>query len=168
MRFNANEKVVHPKFGVGRVVKLETKQFGQRAKQEYYEIEIATGTVWVPVDGPSNGLRKITGEGELGKYRELLRGRPTPLAIEHKDRQDELVDRLSECTFQALCEVVRDLTAYRWNKPLNESSGNLLRNAHQVLCEEWAAAGKVSIAEANREIESLLLEGKQAHAINVV
>ena len=167
MRFNANEQVVHPKFGVGRVVKLETKQFGQRASQEYYEIAIASGTVWVPVEGPSNGLRKITGEGDLGKYRELLRGRPTPLSMGHKERHNELVERLNECTFQALCEAVRDLMAYRWNKPLNESSGNMLREAHRVLCEEWAAAGKLSINEAIQEVDTLLLEGKQEYGNHV-
>lgn len=163
MRFSPSDWLVHPQHGVGQVVKLETKQFGPGTSQEYYEIAIATGTVWVPVEGSSSGLRKITAKSDLGKYRGLLRGRPSPLAPNHKDRQNALEERLKESSFQAICEVVRDLVAYRWNKPLNESSGSMLRSAHQVLCSEWAMAEGLSLAKATHEVDSLLLEGKETY-----
>jgi RNA polymerase-interacting CarD/CdnL/TRCF family regulator len=163
MRFRANDWIVHPQHGVGQVVKLETREFGEGARQEYYEIAIPTGTVWVPVDGPANGLRKLGTKGDLGRYRGVLRGRPTPLAADHKQRQIALVERLKESSFQSRCEVVRDLTAHSWDKPLNESSGNLLRNARLTLCAEWAAAEGLSIAEATREVENLLSEGRETY-----
>ena len=163
MRFRMNDWLVHPQYGVGRVVKLEIKQVGPATRQEYYEIAISTGTVWVPVEGHPSGLRKVTAESDLGKYRDLLRGRPTPLAADHKARQTTLAERLKESTFQAKCEVVRDLMAYRWNKPLNESSSNILRSTRQGLCTEWAAAEGLSISDASREIDALLLEGKETY-----
>jgi RNA polymerase-interacting CarD/CdnL/TRCF family regulator len=163
MRYRANDLIVHPQHGVGRVVKLETRTFGQGKRQEYYEIAIPTGTVWVPVEGPANGLRKLGNRADLGRYRTVLRGRPTPLAPDHKQRQIALVERLKESSFQSRCEVVRDLTAHSWERPLNESSGNLLRSARLVLCAEWAAAEGLSVAEATREVEALLLEGKVAY-----
>ncbi len=163
MEYRVNDLVVHPQHGVGRVVKLETRQFGPGTKQRYYEISIPTGTIWVPVEGPPNGLRRLTSKGELGRYRGLLRSRPTPLASDHRQRQLALVERLRESSLQARCEVVRDLTAHSWNKPLNESSGTLLRNARQVLCAEWAAAEGLSLAEAAHEIEALLVEGRKLH-----
>ena len=126
MRFRANECLVHPQHGVGRVVKLEMRQFGPGVRQEYSEIAIPTGPVWVPFDGPASGLRRLTAKGDLGRYRGVLRGRPTPLAADHKQRQIALVERLRESSFQARCEVVRDLTAHGWGKPLNESGGNIL------------------------------------------
>jgi RNA polymerase-interacting CarD/CdnL/TRCF family regulator len=163
MRFRANDLLVHPQYGVGRVVKLETRQFGPGTKQQYYEIAIPTGTAWVPVEGPASGLRKLTAKGDLARYRDVLRARPIPLASDHKQRQIALTERLKESSFQARCEVVRDLTAHSWDKPLNESSGNLLRNARLVLCAEWAAAEGLSLAEAMGEVEALLLEGKRAY-----
>jgi RNA polymerase-interacting CarD/CdnL/TRCF family regulator len=131
-------------------------------RQQYYEIAISTGTVWVPVEGPAGGLRRLTVKGDLDRYRDLLRGRPTPLAADHKERQIALVERIKESSFQARCEFVRDLTAHGWDKPLNESSSNLLRSARLVLCAEWAAAEGLSPGEATREVEALLLEGRQA------
>ena len=160
MRFRSKDWLVHPQYGVGRVAMLEIKQVGQGKRQEYYEIAISTGTVWVPVEGHPSGLRKLTPKGELGRHRVLLRSRPTPLAADHKQRHTSLVERLKESTLQAMCEVVRDLTAFRWSKSLNESSSMMLRNTRHFLCSEWAAVEGLSIAEATHEIDALLLEGK--------
>lgn len=167
MRFSPNDLLVHPQYGVGRVVKLEIKQVGSVTRQEYYEIAISTGTVWVPVEGHLSGLRKVTRKDDLDRYRVLLRSRPTPLAADHKQRHTTLVERLKESTFQAKCEVVRDLMAFQWTHSLNESSSMMLRSAHQFLCSEWAAAEGLSIAEATNEIDALLLDGKETHGSKV-
>lgn len=163
MRFQIDDRLVHAQQGVGRVVKLEMKQFGEGTTQEYYEIAITTGTIWVPVEGSSSGLRKITAKGDLDRYRVLLRGRPTPLAPDHKDRFQILAERLKESSFQVICEVVRDLIAFSWDKPLNESSSTLLRRNHQLLCAEWAAAEGQSLSKATHEVDTLLLEGKKTY-----
>jgi RNA polymerase-interacting CarD/CdnL/TRCF family regulator len=163
MRFRTNDWLVHPQYGVGRVVKLETKQIGLGTRLEYYEIAISTGTVWVPVEGHPSGLRKVTLKDDLGRYRVVLKGRPTPLAADHKQRHLTLVERLKESTLQAKCEVVRDLMAFRWSKSLNESSSMMLRSTRHFLCSEWAAAEGLSIAEATDEIDALLLEGKATY-----
>lgn len=163
MLIKVNDWVVHPQHGVGRVVRLEMREFGPGTKRRYYEIAIPTGTIWVPVEGPVSGLRKLTSKSDLGKYRGLLRSRPTPLASDHRQRQIALVERLKESSFQSRCEVVRDLTAHSWQKPLNESSGVLLRSARHVLCAEWAAAEGLSLADATQEIEALLLEGRKTY-----
>ncbi len=163
MRFSANDWLVHPQHGVGRVVRLETRQFGPGTKQEYYEIAITTGTVWVPVEAPARGLRKLTPKGDLARYRGVLRGRPTPLAEDLKQRRIILFERQKESSFQARCELVRDLTAHSRFKPLNESSDKLLRSARLLLCTEWAAAEGLSVGEATSEVDSLLLEGTETY-----
>ena len=163
MSMEVNDWVVHPQHGVGRVIKLEMRQFGLGAAQRYYEIALQKGTIWVPVDGPRNGLRKLTAKGELGKYRGLLRSRPTPLATDHRQRQLALAERWKESSFAARCEMVRDLAAHRWQKPLNESSSAMFRTASEVLCAEWAAAEGLTLLEATREVEALLLEGRNAY-----
>jgi len=163
MPFEVNDLVVHPQHGVGRVVKLEMRQFASETAQLYYKIEIPNGTIWVPVEGPPGRLRELTPKVELPHYRGLLKSRPTPLAKEHRQRQIELAERLKQGSFQARCEVVRDLTAHSWHKPLAESSGIMLRIARGVLCEEWAASEGLSLIKAAREVEALLSEGKRTY-----
>jgi len=165
MAIKVNDWAVHPQHGVGRVVKLETRQFDPGPKRLYYQFAISTGTVWVPVQGRPAGLRKLTAKGDLSRYRGLLRSRPTPLVADHRQRQIALVERLKESSFQARCEVVRDLTAHGWQRPLNESSSVLLRRARHALCAEWAAAEGLSLVDATLEVEALLLEGRKAHAV---
>src|SRR5512137_2523509 len=118
MTFGGNYRVVHPQHGVGRLVRLVTRRFEAGAGREYYEIALLKGaTIWVPVDGDQGGLRRLIAKSELGLYRNLLSGRPRPLASDHKQRQIDVSARLKAGTLRARCEVVRDLTAHSWKKP---------------------------------------------------
>jgi RNA polymerase-interacting CarD/CdnL/TRCF family regulator len=163
MAIKVNDWAVHPQHGIGRVVKLEARHFDAGPERLYYQLAIPTGTVWVPVEGYPGGLRELTAKGDLARYRGLLRSRPTPLAADHRQCQIALVERLKESSFAARCEVVRDLTAHSWHKALNESSGLMLRSARHALCAEWAAADGLSLNEATREVEALLLEGRKTY-----
>ena len=163
MPFEIDDWLVHPQHGVGRVVKLERRQFGAGAARLYYEICMPKGTIWVPVNGPASGLRRLTAKGDLAQYRGLLKGRPAALAKDHRQRQIDLAERLKDGSLRARCEVVRDLSAQRWNKPLNESNALLLRAAHEMVDEEWAAAQGLSRSEAAQEIDALLMEGRQTY-----
>ena len=164
--FQIGDSVVHPAHGMGRVVRLEEKSFlGQQAGL-YYEVAIQQGTVWVPVavrEAP--GLRPVTSRRDLARYRSLLKSPPVSLNQDHRKRHVELVDRMRQGSFQILCEVVRDLAARAWLKPLGESDAASLRRAREKLCVEWAASDGITVAAATQEVESLLLESRQAHAV---
>ena len=162
MPFAVNDRVVHPLHGVGRVVRLATRQFDAGSTRLYYEITLSKGTIWVPVEGTGGGLRPLTARGELGRYRSLLSSRPAPLASDHRQRQLEVSARLKAGTLRARCEVIRDLTAHAWHKPLCQSSAALLRLAHEALDEEWAAVDEVPVHEVTRQVQALLLEGRRA------
>lgn len=163
MQIKVNDWVVHPQHGVGRVVKLETRNFGSGTDQRYYEIAIPTGTIWVPVKAPQAALRKVTAKDELAKYRTLLRTRPTPLSADFRQRQAALLERLKMGSFRARCELLRDLSAHGKQKPLNETSGEMLRNTQRMVRDEWAMAAELSLSEATQEIEDLLLRGREIH-----
>jgi CarD family transcriptional regulator len=162
MPFNIGDWVVHPMHGVGQVTGLERKQFAQAA-QLYYEIAIAQGTLWVEVETPPAGLRRLTAKDDLPRYRTVLLSSPVPLNKDYHVRREELRGRLKLGTFQVKCEVVRDLTAHGWQKRLSEIDAALLRSTYDGLCQEWAEAESVTVAEATSEVEALLHEGRQAH-----
>jgi RNA polymerase-interacting CarD/CdnL/TRCF family regulator len=163
MAFNVNEMVVHPHHGVGRIEKLEIREFCSGSEQLYYEISIPNGTFWVQVKGSSCRLRKLISKDDLHKYRDLLKSRPTPLNVNQRLRQDELNATFNQQSFKGRCEVVRNLTAHGWYKPLGEKYATLLRSANQALYQEWAIVEGVSLSEATQEIDSLLREGRRRY-----
>jgi len=72
MKFDIGDKVVHPQHGVGYVANLEEKQFEPNPPRTYYVIQIPDTTVWVPVDLPTSGLRKLSVKSELDQCRKIL------------------------------------------------------------------------------------------------
>lgn len=162
MQFRIDDWLVHPQHGVGRVVRKAVKQVGDGHGREYYEIAISAGTVWVPVEGTASGLRRLTSKADLGRYRGLLSGRPNPLASDSRECKVAVAERMRDSSLQARCEVLRDLAAHGWEKPLNETIGALLRGVRQALVAEWAAAEGLSQDDAFLEVDTLLAKGKKA------
>jgi RNA polymerase-interacting CarD/CdnL/TRCF family regulator len=71
--FEIGDKVVHPQYGVGQIVKLEDREFERGDSRRYYEIHIPVGsTVWVPVDLSNSGLRGLARKSDLVRCREIL------------------------------------------------------------------------------------------------
>jgi RNA polymerase-interacting CarD/CdnL/TRCF family regulator len=94
----------------------------------------------------------------------VLLSSPVALSKDYHVRREELRGRLKSGTFQVKCEVVRDLTAHGWLKRLSEVDSALLRSARDGLCQEWAEAEAVTVAEATSEVEGLLREAQQVYS----
>jgi len=161
VKLEIGERVVHPQYGVGHVVKLEEREFEPGVMRRYYEIAISGGsTVWVPVDLSTYGLRKLTVRTEIDRCREILASRPAPLTEDSRLRQTDLAARLKEGTIAAHCEVVRDLSGYGAHKPISGTIAAFLRGAQDVLSQEWAIVEGVTLAQAVYEISTLLEKSK--------
>ncbi len=164
MQFKVGDFVVHPAYGVGHIIKIEEKQFSEKGTRLYYKVTLPKRTIWIPVQAHGAlGLRLVTAKSDLDQYRTLLKSRPVPLNKNHHRRHLELVSRLRQGSFQGVCEVVRDLTAWGWRKPLGPTDTATLQKTRESLFQEWATAAGVSIAEAIKEVESLLLATRQAY-----
>ena len=156
--FNIGDQVVHPQHGVGEVVKLEDREFGSGVTRRYYEVSIpsAGSTLWVPLEPPAYGLRKLAEHSEIDTCRKILASLPVPLTDDPRTRQATLAGRLKKGTVYVQCEVVRDLYALGENKSLYVSMAGFFRQTQNVLCEEWAIVEGISLDEAVREVNSLL------------
>jgi RNA polymerase-interacting CarD/CdnL/TRCF family regulator len=164
MQFKVGDRVVHPAYGIGHIVNVEERQFSEKATRLYYKVMLPKRTVWIPVKPQeTGGLRLVTAKSELDQYRNLLKSPPVPLETKHHLRHLELSSRLKQGSFQVLCEVVRDLTAWGWRKPLGPTDTTTLRKTRESLYREWATAADVSIVEAIKEIDSLLLTTQPAY-----
>lgn len=159
MQFKIGDNVVHPVYGVGHIVRIEKKKFSEQGIRQYYKVKLSTSTLWIPVDQThaSPGLRLVTDRRDLEQYRNLLQSAPAPLKNDKPQQwYKELTHRLKQGTFPVMCEVVRDLTALNGEKPLGAANRTVLRKTQEKLCQEWATAADISVAEAAEEIQSLL------------
>ena len=163
MEFKVGDRVVHPRHGLGNVTKLAVRQFVEGEKRPFYEIAFPGSTLWVPLGLSTSGIRKLTVKSEIARCRRLLKSPAAPLNDDPRLRQAELTDHLKEGTLTAHCEVVRDLTARGWHKQLSGAIAVFLKVTRDVLCQEWAAVEGITLAEAAREVESLLEKGRQAN-----
>jgi RNA polymerase-interacting CarD/CdnL/TRCF family regulator len=164
MGFRPGDYVVHPTYGVSSIVRLEERQLAEAEVRLYYVLAIDKGTLWMPVRSPeSTLLRAVTTKQELDQYRALLKSRPTTLQRDYKKRRIEINERLKQGSFWVLCEVVRDLTACGWKRPVSEGDSALLLQASNNLWREWAAAAGVSLPEAVHEVSALLMAGREAY-----
>lgn len=164
MPFKIGDVVVHPAYGLGAIVKIEEREFSDKGARLYYQVTLSKSTLWIPVKAAGGtGLRLATAGSELDQYRHLLKSSPVPLHQNHTQRQVDLASRLKEGSFQAMCEVVRDLTARGRGKPLGALDNATLQKTRESLFQEWATAAGVAPAEATKEVESLLRHGGSLH-----
>jgi CarD family transcriptional regulator len=166
MEFRSGDDAVHPSHGVGNIMRFEERQLGDTGMQPYYVLAIGPATIWVPVraDG-STTLRAVTAKQDLDHYRLVLKGRPATLERDHHKRRIEISERLKPGSFQSMCEVVRDLTALGWNRPIGEGDSTVLQKVRDNLRREWAASAGLSMPEAVQEVESLLQAGRAAYKV---
>jgi RNA polymerase-interacting CarD/CdnL/TRCF family regulator len=163
MSFTVGSQVVLPVFGVGHIAGLVAKSFSGAKEEQYYEVTIQQSTVWVLTStAAGRGMRPVTSKTELARYRRVLRSQPVLLNPDHRQRQIELAGRLKVGLFLDTCEIVRDLNARGWTKPLNETDSSALRKAREGLNREWAIADGVPVGQAAEEVDGLLLASKKA------
>jgi RNA polymerase-interacting CarD/CdnL/TRCF family regulator len=163
MTFKVGDTVIHPRHGLGQVTNLAVKQFVEGEKRPFYEISFPGSTLWVPFNLTNSGIRKLTVKSEIANCRRLLKAPAAPLNNDPRLRQTVLREHLKEGTLTAHCEVVRDLAATGWHKPLSGAMAAFLKVTQDILCQEWAAVEGISLAEAASEIESLLDKGRQTN-----
>jgi len=166
MQFKTGDYVVHPTHGVGNIVRLEQRRLVGDETRLYYVIVADKSTVWVPVDTDQAArLRPVTPRRDLDRYRRMLKGDPITLQKDHVKRRTEILERLKQGSFEAMCALVRDLTARARLKPLSEAEMALLQKLRLDLCREWAVVDDVPVEEAIREVDALLSADRPKPAV---
>jgi CarD family transcriptional regulator len=162
MDFNLGEQVIHPSFGIGKIITVEEMVVNGQAPSPFYRVDFGKTTIWVPVKPEKIvGIRPVTPFKDLVHYRNLLKSTPDQLEEDFRKRQEQLGARLGKGTFEALCEVVRDLSARLRSKNLNKYESNVLKQTREALVQEWALTSGISPGEAGLDIDQSLGKGGQ-------
>lgn len=169
MEFRSGDDVVHPSYGVGNILRLEERQLAEANTRLYYVVVFGKTTVWLPVStAGSSALRLVTAPRELEHYRILLKGRPVELDHDYKKRRMDINEQLAHGSFQIVCEIVRDLTALGWYRPLAGVDASLLCRVRANLWEEWATSTGQPLPAAIHEVTALLEVGEQTYKSSAV
>jgi len=161
LRFSVGEMIVHPTYGIGKVVGIENMQYQGTESHPFYKISLENGVIWVQVDDAGEArLRPLTPAGELDSYRQVLTSTPTPLSDDRYKRYSECNARLKSPSFRVWCELVRDLTAHGAIKRLNEYDSSTLRKVSDIVAREWALSSGIPFVDAVKEIKTILLESQ--------
>ncbi len=164
MQFKIGHEVMQARHGSGQIVAIEEKRLSGREPRLFYTVSINKSTVWVPADSNNaSSLRLLVSNSDLTHCRMLLKGRPAQLNADRQQRGRDRMNSLQTGSFEKRCEVVRDLTAHGWLKPLGEADAAALRKIQEAVCQEWATAQGVPPSEASREITALLQEGYRTY-----
>ena len=159
MDFREGDQVMHWTHGLGKVVRVEERE-ASGPKTLYYAVEIRDLTVWVPADAKlSERLRPPTTKSGFQTLLRILGGAEETLPDDRYERRNRLLKQLRDGRAESLCRVIRDLSAYRRKKALNDNDQALLKQSQAALISEWGFALSITPAQAEDELHRILATG---------
>ena len=139
--FRANDMVVYPGHGVGKITELITRNIGG-AEHKFYEIHISEMKIMVPVfQAESVGLRKVVDKKAVEKVYTILKDRKTKIDTQTWNRRfREYSQKIKTGSVFEIAEVLRDLSVLSFDKELSFGEKKMLDMAETLLVSELAIA----------------------------
>jgi CarD family transcriptional regulator len=152
--FKAKQEVVYPTQGVGRVEKIEEKEFkGNKILYYVIYLEVSDMTVMVPVDKAEElGLRAIVSPAESKKALEIITKEYEPVPTDWKMRYQMNVDLLKKGSVTDIATVVTTLYHRSKIKELPILERKLYDNALKLLIDEVS----FSLGKSKDDVEQLI------------
>ncbi|NJN45065.1 MAG: hypothetical protein HC806_10345 [Anaerolineae bacterium] len=120
MSYQIGDRIIHRNYGPGTITGVEEKQLGKQAS-EYYVVETAQVTLWVPLDATENSIRYPIETAELEEILTVFNGVGEELPDHHIARSEVLNDRMKDRTLPVLCTIIHDLTSRSRSQTLTKN-----------------------------------------------
>ncbi len=158
--FKIRQQVVYPTQGVGRVEKIEEKEFkGKTILYYVIYLEVSDMTVMIPVDKAEElGLRAIVAPEESKKALELISRDYEPVSADWKMRYQMNVDLLKKGDVTDIATVVTALYHRSKIKELPILERKLYDSALKLLIDEVS----FSLEKPKDEVEQLIFSRLEA------
>jgi CarD family transcriptional regulator len=160
MGFEVGDKVVHPYHGPGIITRVEQKEL-MEGQERYYVIDIPEQglTLHIPEHRMSiTGVRLAMSAKQRRQVLDTLRGKPDQLPDDHKERQEQVWEKLKSGESTQVAETVRDLMWHEQLAHLTKKDTDYLDRARKMLAAEIALVDDCEVAEANRTIETIMAD----------
>jgi CarD family transcriptional regulator len=156
--FKANEFVVYPAHGVGRIVGIEEQEIAGMSLElfvitfdkEKLTLRVPTGKL------ASVGMRKLADEALVKKAMETLKGRARIKRTMWSRRAQEYVAKINSGDLISIAEVVRDLYRSEAQPEQSYSERQLYEDALDRMARELAAVEKLDERGAVQRITDIL------------
>lgn len=156
--FKANEFIVYPAHGVGRIVGIEEQEIaGMSLELFVITFDKEKLTLRVPTGKLSSvGMRKLADEGIVKKAMETLKGRARIKRTMWSRRAQEYVAKINSGDLVSIAEVVRDLYRSEAQPEQSYSERQLYEDALDRMAREIAAVEKLDERGAVQRITDVL------------
>ena len=156
--FRANEFIVYPAHGVGRIIGIEEQEIAGMALElfvinfdkEKLTLRVPTGKL------QSVGMRKLSDEPVVKKAMETLKGRARVKRTMWSRRAQEYVAKINSGDLVAIAEVVRDLYRSEAQPEQSYSERQLYEDALDRMAREIAAVERLDERGAVQRITDVL------------
>ncbi len=156
--FKANEYIVYPAHGVGKIIGIEEQEIAGMALElfvinfdkEKLTLRVPTGKL------ESVGMRKLSEDAVVKKAMETLKGRARVKRTMWSRRAQEYVAKINSGDLVSIAEVVRDLYRSEAQPEQSYSERQLYEDALDRMAREIAAVEKLDERGAVQRITDVL------------
>jgi CarD family transcriptional regulator len=165
--FKANEFIVYPAHGVGRILGIEEQEIAGMSLElfvitfdkEKLTLRVPTGKL------ASVGMRKLADEGLVKRAMETLKGRARVKRTMWSRRAQEYVAKINSGDLISIAEVVRDLYRSEAQPEQSYSERQLYEDALDRMARELAAVEKLDERGAVQRITEILSKSAKGRRI---
>ena len=155
-RYSVGQQIVYPLQGVGRIERLEEREF-QGSPTLYYVVylEVSDMTIMIPVDKADRlGIRAIVSKRKAERALKLIAEDFDPIPTDWKLRYQMNLDLLKQGAVDDIASVVRSLSYRSRIKELPILERKLYDSALRLMVDEVS----YSLGKDKAEIETLIEE----------
>jgi CarD family transcriptional regulator len=159
LEFRANDYVVYPAHGVGRILTIEEQEIaGTRLELFVISFEKDKMTLRVPTaKATSIGMRSLSSPDLVAKAMDTLKGRAKVKRAMWSRRAQEYEQKINSGDLISIAEVVRDLYRAGDQPEQSYSVRQLYEAALERLTREVAAVERVDETNAAAKVDAVLV-----------
>lgn len=161
-KFKANDYVVYPAHGVGKVVEIEEEEIAGLSLELYViDFEKEKMRLRVPTAKAAGvGMRKLSSKSDVENCLQVLDGRPRVKRTMWSRRAQEYEAKINSGNLIQVSEVVRDLFRTAEQPEQSYSERQLYEAALERMAREVAVVKKYDDKQAIEEIEAVMQASK--------
>lgn len=156
--YSLGDMVVHRYYGVGQIEGIECKPLNG-IEVECFKVKTENGIYWFPTDSLDNPrVHPVASQDAIDEAIKILRSAPQNLENDPLQWKERIDSVQTDGDFLAISSLVRDLTALKTKKKLNQTQDQALNNLQERLLREWAASIEVDAKSIRPELNEYLQE----------